>query len=59
VAQRAVVIDLGETEILERQMAHAVERGVHVDGAGADVLEKRAQVVTVHTIERIAGDGRE
>ena len=46
--QRAVMIDLREAQILERQMTHAVERGVDVHGAGAHFFEQRAQLVLIH-----------
>ena len=31
--QRAVMIHLGEAQVLERQVAHAIERGIDVHGA--------------------------
>ena len=39
VTQRAVVIDIGEAEVLERQVAHAVQGRIDVGGAAADVFE--------------------
>src|SRR6185312_3510125 len=57
VTQRAVVIDLGESEILERHMPHAFHRVVNAGGSGADVFEERTKLFLTH-VANIAGTRR-
>ncbi len=47
-AERAVVIDLGESQIFERQMAETLHRLVWRELFGADLLEEAAQGSGVH-----------
>ena len=46
--QRAVVVELGVAEVLKRQMLQAVEGGVYVNLARANLTEKRAQLIRIH-----------
>ena len=48
VAQCAVMIDLGETEIFEGQVTHAGESGIGVDRAAANIIEKFPELVFCH-----------
>ena len=48
VTQRAMVIDFGESQVLEREVPQTVERCVDVDGSGADLFEKAAQPILIH-----------
>ena len=57
VAQRAVVIDLGEAEILEGHVAHAFHGFVNAAGAAADAFEERAKLFFTH-VANIAGTRR-
>ena len=52
VAQAAVVIDFGEAEVFKRQVTHALHRGVDFERAVADLIEQRAQVILIHTLQR-------
>jgi len=47
-AEAAMVIDLGEAEIFERQMAQAIDSIVRLEFAAADLLEKFADGFGVH-----------
>ena len=55
VAQRAMVVHLGEAQILERHVAQAVQRAVHIHCAGAHLFEQLPKLLLVHTA-RITGD---
>ena len=57
VAQHAVVIDLGEAEILEGHVAHAFHGFVNAAGAAADAFEERAKLFFTH-VANIAGTRR-
>ncbi len=39
VAQRAVMIDLSEFEVLKRQVTDALESGIYINDAAADFLQ--------------------
>ena len=47
-AQRAMLVDLGEAEILEGQMAQALERRRRVQPARRDLLQELAQTLLSH-----------
>jgi len=47
-AQRAVMIDLGEAEIFERQVSQAIDGGIGRELALAHLLEEAANGVGVH-----------
>jgi len=46
--KRPMVVKLGESNIFERQMAHAFERGVYVCGAALNVCKQRTELVFTH-----------
>jgi hypothetical protein len=48
VAQGAVMIDLGETEILEGHVTQADESRLNVNRAGANIVEKYSELVFCH-----------
>jgi len=50
VAQGAVMIDFGETDILEGHVAHADESRIHVNCASANIVEKFSELVFCHWI---------
>ncbi len=50
VAQRAMVIDLGKAEILERHMSHAHHCRIDVHRAVANLLEQRTQLLLIHEL---------
>ena len=50
VTQRAVVIHLGEAQILEGHVAHAFHRGVDVHCTVAHLLEQRPELLLIHDI---------
>ena len=52
-AQGAVVIDLGEAEVVERQGAQLLERGVGTQRAGAHLAQQIFQALGIHTPEVI------
>jgi hypothetical protein len=43
--QRAMVIELGVTQVLKRQMPHSFKRGVYPDRTRPDLFEHPAQLV--------------
>ena len=45
VAQRAMVVHLGESEVFEGQMADAFERFIHIRRTGANIFEQRTQLI--------------
>ena len=47
-AERAMLVDLGEAEILEGQMAQALERRGGAKPAGRDLLQEPAQTLLGH-----------
>src|SRR5581483_7267254 len=48
VTQRAMMIHLGESKVLERQVSHASERRIHVYRTFPHLLEKLAELIFVH-----------
>jgi hypothetical protein len=46
--QRPMMVDLGESQVLEWQVAQAVERGVDIDGSRAHFFKQRAQLGLIH-----------
>jgi hypothetical protein len=48
VPQRAVMIHLGETEVLERQVAHPFERLIDSDFSAPHLLEQCAEKGLIH-----------
>jgi hypothetical protein len=46
--QAAMMIDLGEPEILERHVAEAPDGSVGIDFSATDLLEQGAQLILVH-----------
>ncbi len=48
-AQGAVMIDLGEAEVVERQRAQLIERGIGAERAGAHLAQQVFQALGVHT----------
>ncbi len=48
VAQLAVMVDAGKTEILEWQVAHAMESRIDIGRAGAYIFEERAKLSFCH-----------
>ena len=57
VAEGAVVIDFGEAEVLEGQVAHAREGAIDFEFARADLLEHGAQLVLIHETRITGGRG--
>jgi hypothetical protein len=47
-AQRPVMVDLGEPEILVRQAAELADRTVDVDASGLQVFEESADRLSIH-----------
>jgi len=47
-AQRAMMIDFGKSEVFEGHMAHAYHRRVDVHGAIAHLLEQRTELLLIH-----------
>ena len=52
-AQRPVVIDLGEAEILERQRGQPGQRGVHAQPTALHLVEHPPQGVPIHLARRL------
>ncbi len=48
VAQAAVVVDLGEAQVLVGQVAQRLDRGVDAETAGGDALEERSQLCVLY-----------
>ena len=48
VAQSAVMVDLGKTQVLERHVAHTFESGLDIRLTTTDLLQKRSQLVLIH-----------
>ena len=48
VAQGAVMIDFGETDILEGHVTHSGESRIHVNRAPSDIIEKFSELVFCH-----------
>ena len=46
--QRTMMVDLGESQVLERQVAETVERGVDLHGSSAHFFKQRAQLALIH-----------
>ena len=57
VPQRAMMIDLGEAQVFERQVAHAFDGRVDIHGSGADLFEQAAQMILIHTSPSVARSG--
>ncbi len=57
VPQRAVVIDLGEAQVLEGHVAQTLDGRIDVDGSGADLFEQAAQMILIHTSPSVARSG--
>jgi hypothetical protein len=53
--ERAVMIDLGESQIFERQVAKPGDRGFDVDAPGAEILEEGAEGFSIHRSLSISG----
>ena len=49
--QRAMVIDLGESEVFKRQMAHAVERRLDIGRSAPDFFQQRPQNIFSHPVK--------
>jgi hypothetical protein len=49
------MIDLGESQIFERQVAKPGDRSVDVNAPGAEILEERAQGFSIHRSLSISG----
>ena len=47
--KRAVMVDLGEAQVLERHVAHAIDRRVDVHGSVAHLLQQRPELILIHT----------
>ena len=54
VPQRAMMIDLGEAQVFERQVAQAFDGRVDVHRSGADLFEQAAQMILIHTSPSVA-----
>ena len=48
--KRPMMIDFGETKILERHVAHPMQRGIDIRCASAHFFEKRAKLMFRHPI---------
>ena len=48
-AHRAMVIDVGETQVFERHVAQAAHRAIHIHRARAHLLEQLPELLLVHT----------
>jgi hypothetical protein len=48
VAKGAVMIDFGETQVFEGEMAHAGKSRVDVDRAVTDIIEEFSELVFCH-----------
>src|SRR5437762_8143766 len=49
-----MMIDLGEAEILKRQVSHAFHGGVHIYRPGAYLFQQTAQMILIHTSPSVA-----
>jgi hypothetical protein len=43
-----MMIDLGEAQVFEREVAHALNRRIDVYHSGADLFEQAAQMILIH-----------
>jgi hypothetical protein len=51
VAKRAVMVDIGEPQIFERQMAHPMQRRIDIGCTGTHVFEQRPQLIFRHPLK--------
>jgi hypothetical protein len=45
-----MMIHLGESQILKRQVTHPVHRGVDVDCSGAHLFQQLAEMILIHAL---------